>query len=106
MKRYYMYVLVCADGTLYTGYTSDLERREREHQTGNGAKYTRPAYRRPCRMIYSASYDTKSLAKKAEYRFKQLSRKEKEARLKAEGVQGFGVTPKYKRVDTWKDEEE
>lgn len=78
-KLFYFYVLYCKDDTLYAGYTTDLNRRIDEHNSGKGAKYTRVAKRRPAKMIYSESFTSKSDAMKAEYAFKQLSRKAKEA---------------------------
>lgn len=89
VRQYYMYVLACADNTLYTGYTTDIERREREHNAGVGAKYTRPNHRRPCQIIYSQAYLTKNEAMSAEFHFKRLSRQQKEQRLQAAGVSRF-----------------
>lgn len=70
-----MYVLRCADGTLYTGYTVDVQARVAAHNAGRGAKYT--AARRPVALEASARFPTKHEAMGAEYRFKQLSREEK-----------------------------
>lgn len=73
---YYLYILECADGKLYTGITTDIERRLEEHNnTKLGAKYT--SMRRPVRLVYSASFENRSLACKEEYRIKQLTRDEK-----------------------------
>lgn len=55
----YMYVVQCADGTLYTGYTTDIERRIKTHNAGKGAKYTRP--RLPVTLIYQESFPDKEL---------------------------------------------
>lgn len=85
-KTHYFYVLFCADRTFYAGYTTDLKRREEEHNTGIGAKYTRPDYRRPLRMIYAEAYQTRSEAMKREAAFKKLSRPEKENYLKTHHV--------------------
>ena len=72
-----MYVVECADGTYYTGITTDLQRRIKEHnETNRGAKYTRS--RRPVKLIYSHTYECRSSASKAEYRFKKLTRRQKE----------------------------
>jgi putative endonuclease len=69
-------MLVCADETLYTGITTDLERRILEHNTGKaGAKYTRA--RRPVSIIYSKKYKDCSSASVAEAQMKKLSREEK-----------------------------
>lgn len=78
---FYFYVLHCKDGSFYAGYTTDLSRRLQEHNDGIGAKYTRPTYRRPLHMIHAESFSTKSLAMKAEYAFKQLTRPQKEQYL-------------------------
>jgi putative endonuclease len=73
---WYMYVVRCDDGTLYTGITTDITRRVNEHNASpRGAKYTKT--RRPVTLVYSKAYPNKSLAMKAEYRFKQLTRVEK-----------------------------
>ena len=77
---YHLYILQCSDKTLYTGITVDVERRVREHNSSTlGAKYTRS--RRPVRLMYSKKFRTRSAAAKAEYRIKQLSRKEKLAMI-------------------------
>ena len=73
---HYVYVLECADGTFYTGYTTDVERRVAEHQAGDGAKYTRG--RTPVELVHVESYDDKSAAMSREYEVKQFSRPEKE----------------------------
>lgn len=83
----YFYVLHCKDGTLYGGYTTDLDRRLKEHNEGVGAKYTRPQRRRPLAMIYAEAYETRSEATKAEAAFKKLARKQKNSYLKQHGVQ-------------------
>lgn len=79
--QHYFYVLRCHDQTFYGGYTTDLIRRENEHNQGIGAKYTRPASRRPLQMIHAEAFSTRSEATKAEAAFKKLSRKEKECYL-------------------------
>lgn len=81
-KQHFFYVLECRDKTFYAGYTIDVARRLDEHNDGTGAKYTRLAKRRPVRLLHFESFDTRSLAMKQEYAFKQLSRKQKEAYLK------------------------
>ncbi len=75
MSAYSMYVLRCSDGSLYTGYTTDVEARVAKHNAGIGAKYT--AARRPVVLKASAGFDTKHAAMSAEFHFKQLSREEK-----------------------------
>ena len=73
---FYVYVLACADGTLYTGYTNDVEQRARTHNAGKGAKYTRS--RTPVEVVAQARFATKHEAMSAEYRFKRLTRRQKE----------------------------
>lgn len=73
---YYLYILQCADKTLYSGITVDLERRISEHNSTNlGAKYTRA--RRPVKLKYFKKYRNRSTASKAEASIKKLSREEK-----------------------------
>ncbi|WP_290810801.1 GIY-YIG nuclease family protein [Halovivax sp.] len=76
MSRHVVYVLECDDGTLYTGYTTDLERRVAEHNAGDGAKYTRP--RTPVDVVHVERYESRSTAMAREYEIKQLSRAAKE----------------------------
>ncbi len=73
---YYVYILACADGTLYTGITTDVARRVVEHNTSPlGAKYTRG--RRPVRQVYTIVCVDRAGALKEELRIKKLSRREK-----------------------------
>ena len=72
---YYVYILECKDGTLYTGWTVDLERRLVQHNRGKGAKYTRSRY--PVVLKYYEKFNTKQEACRREYSVKQLSRIEK-----------------------------
>lgn len=73
---YYTYIAECADKTLYTGYTTDLEKREKEHNSNKkGAKYTKG--RQPIKIKYSVEYETRSEAMKQEAKIKKLSRREK-----------------------------
>lgn len=73
---HYVYILECADKTLYTGYTTDLEKRVETHNSGKAAaKYTKA--RRPVKLKYSESFDTKSEALKREWAIKKMSRDEK-----------------------------
>ena len=71
----YVYMLSCGDGTLYTGYTTDLDARLKTHNAGKGAKYTRS--RLPVELVYSEEYGTKEEARRRECRLKQLTRAEK-----------------------------
>lgn len=76
MSAYVLYVLACADGTLYAGITTDVARRVTEHNGSSlGAKYTRA--RRPVRLVYQRRYATRSAALVAEAAFKKLSRAHK-----------------------------
>ena len=72
---YFVYLLRCADGTLYTGFTNDLARRLAAHNAGRGAKYTRG--RRPVELVYWESFSNKSSALRRECAIKRLSRAEK-----------------------------
>ena len=73
---YHVYLLTCADGTLYTGITTDVSRRVREHnESEKGAKYTKA--RRPVRLAYEESCTTRGEAQKREYAIRTLSRVEK-----------------------------
>jgi len=72
----YTYMLKCSDGTLYTGWTNDLEKRVEAHNSGKGAKYTKA--RRPVELAYYEEFETKEQAMKREYTIKQLGRKEKQ----------------------------
>jgi putative endonuclease len=72
MSAWFVYVLRCNDGTLYTGITTDLARREREHNvSARGARYTRS--RQPVALVYSEQLANRSEAAKREYAIKQLS---------------------------------
>ncbi len=74
--NYYVYLLLCSDGSYYCGYTDDPERRLAVHNAGKGAKYTRS--RRPCRLVYTECFDTKHEAMRREYFLKKLSHRERE----------------------------
>lgn len=76
MGRHVVYVLECGDGSLYTGYTTDLERRVTEHEAGEGAKYTRG--RGPFRVVHRESFGSRGAALSREASIKALSRTEKE----------------------------
>jgi len=73
---YYVYILRCADNTLYTGYTTEVTRRIALHNKGQGARYTRG--RLPVALVHLESFDTQSAAMKREYEIKQLPRWKKE----------------------------
>lgn len=74
---YYAYMVRCADGTLYSGYAADVEKRVCVHNAGRGAKYTRA--RLPVTLVYSEAFEEKSLAMRREAALKKLTRREKEA---------------------------
>ncbi len=75
-KKYFVYIVECADGSYYTGYTTDIQRRLNEHNySSRSAKYTRS--RRPVKLIHSEEYNTLSEALKREHAIKKLSRKRK-----------------------------
>ena len=77
MSNYFVYILQCADNTYYTGITTDIERRIKEHngEVKGGAKYTR--VRTPVKLIYSEKCESRMTATKREYEIKQLSREKK-----------------------------
>lgn len=89
---HYVYVLECSDGTLYTGYTTDVGRRVAEHDAGDGAKYT--AGRTPVTLRYVEYHRDRSTAQQREYELKSLPRSRKE-QLVATGDDRVAV-----RVDT------
>jgi putative endonuclease len=78
---YFCYILECSDGTFYTGWSTDPERRERQHNAGRGARYTRD--RRPVRLVYVEQQADKPSALRRELRIKRLPR-EKKLKLIAE----------------------
>lgn len=74
---YFVYIAECADGTLYTGITTDVERRMAEHNAGTGAKYTRS--RRPVTPVFIEEHLDRSSASRREREIKLMTRKQKEA---------------------------
>ncbi|GAB3055321.1 GIY-YIG nuclease family protein [Salinicoccus sesuvii] len=80
MDEHYVYIIRCADNTLYTGYAKDIKARIAKHNSGNGAKYTRN--RGPVHLVHSESYETKSEALKREYEIKRLTRQQKLALIR------------------------
>ena len=77
---WYVYILRCGDGTLYTGITDDVDRRLAVHRAGKGAKYTRG--RGPLEVVYTKEVPDKSAALKREIAIKKLTRQEKERLIK------------------------
>ena len=85
----FTYILVCADGTLYTGWTNDLEKRLAAHNAGRGAKYTRS--RRPVRLFYYEEFAEKCEAQRRECEIKRLPREKKIALAAHLPQAGHGV---------------
>ena len=77
-----LYMLRCADGTIYTGISNDVDRRVAKHNAGKGAKYTRPQHRRPAVLVFTQVCGTLSDTMKEECRIKLMSKREKEALIK------------------------
>jgi putative endonuclease len=81
---FYCYILECADGTFYTGWTTDPPRRERQHNAGQGAKYTRT--RRLVRLVYVEELSSRAEAMKRERAIKAISREKKRALIEGKQV--------------------
>jgi putative endonuclease len=80
---YYLYIIECADKSLYTGITTDLLRRIEEHNnSAKGSKYT--SVRRPIKLVFSREYENRSLASKQEAQIKKLPRKRKISLIEAD----------------------
>lgn len=79
----YTYILECKDGTYYTGWTNNLEKRLKDHNDGKGAKYTKA--RLPVVLVYHEMFKTKEEAMRREYAIKHMTRKEKEELMKNKG---------------------
>lgn len=75
MSENYTYIVKCSDGSLYTGWTNNLEKRMKAHNDGKGAKYTKT--RRPVELVYYEHFATKEEAMSREYHIKQLTRTQK-----------------------------
>lgn len=78
---HFVYIVRCADGTLYTGYARDPRARAKAHNKGRGARYT--SGRRPVRLVYVEACESRGAALSREYRIKQLSRARKLALIRA-----------------------
>jgi putative endonuclease len=72
---FYVYILLCCDGSFYTGYTKDLDERIKQHETGKGAKYTKS--HRPQKIAYVEILDSRSKAMKREREVKKLNHQQK-----------------------------
>ena len=79
----YTYIVECADGTLYCGWTNDLEKRMAAHNEGKGAKYTKP--RLPVKLVYYESFETKEEAMSREWHIKHLTKAKKLELIKNQG---------------------
>ena len=84
MQECYIYILRCADGSYYTGWTNDLDRRLAAHNAGKGAKYTRS--RLPVTRVYHEVCGSKEEALRREIQIKSMTRPQKEALINKEGV--------------------
>jgi putative endonuclease len=73
---FYCYILECSDGTFYTGWTTDPHRREKQHNAGRGARYTRT--RRPVKMVYIEEQTDRTTAMKRERAIKNMRRAQKQ----------------------------
>ncbi|MDO4617789.1 MAG: GIY-YIG nuclease family protein [Lachnospiraceae bacterium] len=76
LKKAYTYMVRCSDGSLYTGWTTDLKKRINVHNSGRGAKYTR--CRLPVKLVYYEEFSTKHEAMSREVHMKQLTKSQKE----------------------------
>jgi len=95
----YCYVLMCADGTLYTGWTYDLEARLAAHNAGRGARYTRS--RRPVRLAYWETQASPSAALRREAELRRLSRAQKLSLISGQSANGGppSANPDNMRLD-------
>lgn len=82
MPNWHLYILQCRDDSYYTGITTDLDRRLKQHNSGNGSKYTRS--HRPVELVYSEPHKTESLARKRELAIKRWPRARKEKLVRGE----------------------
>ena len=79
--QHFVYIVRCADGSLYTGYARDPNERVKAHNTGRGARYT--AGRRPVALVHSETFDTMGAALRREHQVKRWSRDQKESLIRA-----------------------
>lgn len=80
MKKCFVYMVECSDGSLYTGWTTDVDARVAVHNSGSGAKYTRS--RLPVKLVYSEEVEDRSAALKREAAIKKMTRTKKELLIK------------------------
>ena len=86
MKPWYLYIVLCSDTSLYTGITTNINKRIADHNTGKGAKYTRG--RGPVVLVHLRQYKNRSEASKAESKFKKFRRKKKIQLIKTFALPG------------------
>ena len=86
MSNWYVYIVRCRDGSLYTGITTDVARRLEEHQANRGAKYLRG--RNPLALVFKQRFDTRGQALRVERHIKGLSRRKKEKLI----INGTGLS--------------
>lgn len=101
--KHYVYLLRCADNTLYVGETSDLETREQDHNDGRGGSYT--AKRRPVYIVYAETHNSKQEALKRERQIKRWSQQKKELLVSGDVAALSGVSRRARvRIGfTWSD---
>ena len=80
---YYVYIVLCEDGSYYTGYANDVEKRFERHKRGSGAKYTR--LHKPEEIVYTREFKSRREAMKREREIKSLSHSQKERLIKSHG---------------------
>lgn len=85
----YTYILKCSDGSFYTGWTNDLEKRIKVHNEGSGGKYTRS--RLPVKLVYYETFDTKQEAMSREWHIKRLSREDKILLIRSDTKKPFDL---------------
>jgi len=100
---HYIYLLRCADDSLYVGETSDLHTRERHHNEGRGSSYT--AKRRPVHIVYAERYGSKQDALKRERQIKRWSLQKKEILVRGEAARLSGISQRghFRNGFTWQD---
>jgi UV DNA damage endonuclease len=86
-EKWFVYLLQCADGTLYTGIAKDVNRRCQQHDDGTASRYTRS--RLPVKLVYQEAHASKGLALRREAAIKALSRREKESLIRLAGTSGM-----------------
>lgn len=87
IDQHFVYIVICSDGSLYTGYTINLEKRLKAHNDGKASKCTRS--RRPVSYVFIERFSNKSDALKREYEIKQLSREQKLLLISKSGMEGM-----------------